>query len=312
MKSCWLLLFITMILTLLAINGCMPSPSGQEPGTSVLGPEELLETAAPTPPYINGRITLDGHPQEGASVSTQYGSAVSDASGMYFLKLSAPVPASSQVRFEVRTRAGYRAFFDRFIAAEEKELQMDFALYLSPTALINVIEPDGQAIQNAAVTLQRTGRSDSRILTTGGDGRVQFDNLEEGIYTLRAEKNGYVFSETRVEVTMVGVETVLMAQPIVVELNRQDLHFAPGNDSLILTMTAPVEVVVQVLVEALAPVFLLTVEGEEIDDATKIHVVGTVAVRVTLYRSELPQNLRSTNLTVVWPSGTLTMPITIE
>jgi hypothetical protein len=282
----------------------------------VFGPDQEKITTNPTAsqnrsPLLFGRVELDGQPQEGAVVSTPYGSAITGADGMYVLDLAAPISDGSTVRFGIRTRTGYQKFFDRYVASREDRLQMDFALFLSPTALIQVIGPDGRGLQNAAVSIWKDGRPERRTKVSGADGKTQFDNLEPGIYVVGTAKDGLSFTETKIEVTDIGMETTVIGHPVEVQLNKSELVFGPLDQSKVLTLTADNEITVQLFVESAPEAFQLHVDNQVWHDAKKLTLKGSVAVRVALLKDLLPAGLSQTHLTVLWDEGALTVPIRI-
>jgi hypothetical protein len=93
------------------------------------------------------------------------------------------------------------------IAAAEADTQVE-SPYISGTVIdANTVE----GIAGAKVTIEETGQT-----TTANDyGNYSFEEVESGVYTLKAEADGYQSSETTVEVNddNVTVDIALEAAP---------------------------------------------------------------------------------------------------
>lgn len=141
---------------------------------------------------LEGLITdRGGHPVPGTRVTAGPSAAMADADGRYRATGIPPGPRTVEVRHPAYNRLSRR------LEIEPGTQQQDFVLDGGRSVAGRVVDEAGEAVAEARLQLQLREARDLRDYTVlaGAKGRFRFSAVADGVYELRAEREGYAPAE---------------------------------------------------------------------------------------------------------------------
>lgn len=165
------------------------------PAAGIADLELVLDSGA----VLEGRVfTADGEPVEDARVVSGAAASISDADGVYRLEGVPPGRRKVQLR--------HREFppLDKDFAVESGVNSLDLILPAGHEVAGRVVDRDGRPVSGAGLALFLDGSPREQEAVGGEDGAFSFPRVADGVYTLRAEREGYRTSETASAVRVAG------------------------------------------------------------------------------------------------------------
>jgi uncharacterized GH25 family protein len=148
---------------------------------------------------IEGRVlTAAGDPVEDGRVTCGNAASVSDADGAYRLE---GVPSGPQT-----VRLLHRDYlpFDKKLNVQPGTNPLDLILPGGHEVSGRVVDRAGEGISGAELSLFPPGSPRERDAVSGADGSFRFANVEDGTWSIRAAKEGYVPAESEAAVRVAG------------------------------------------------------------------------------------------------------------